>query len=84
MTQSTDWNALLGKIVDPELNRPFSELKMVAGVEEQGDRLAVTIDLPTPAYPGRERIEAAVQTAVSEQEPGRAVDIEWISNVRGK
>ncbi|CAK9012586.1 Iron-sulfur cluster carrier protein [Durusdinium trenchii] len=59
-------------------------LLAIARREEQGDRLAVTIDLPTPAYPGRERIEAAVQTAVSEQEPGRAVDIEWISNVRGK
>ena len=47
---------------DPELGRPLGELAMLrSAAVGPNNAITVTIDLPTPAYPGRERIVAAVR-----------------------
>src|SRR6516225_5219029 len=51
---------------DPEIGRSLIDLDMVAGVDtDPAGGVAVTIRLPTPAYPRRERITQAVQAVLS-------------------
>ena len=69
---------------DPEIGRSFSELDMLKGVVVLGDSVTVKIELPTPAYPRRERITDAIQAAIrknhSEAIP---VHLEFSAVVRG-
>lgn len=76
----------LQHLADPEIGRPLSELKMLAGasVAEDGT-VEVRILLPTPAYPRRERLTAAVQAALAAKFPGwkpARVEFDW--KVRGR
>src|SRR5436190_1913976 len=67
---------------DPEIGRAFGELDMLRGVQISGDKVLVKIELPTPAYPGRDRISESVRTALSNAGAG-TVDVEFSANVRG-
>ena len=51
---------------DPEIGRSFSDLDMLRGVQISGNSITVKIELPTPAYPNKERISDAIQAAVLE------------------
>lgn len=76
---------LVADLVDPEIGRKLGELKMLSDVAVAEDgRLTVTIDLPTPAYPNRERLERSVQESLQALEGCSQVDVKFISNVRGK
>ena len=76
----------LRNLRDPEIGRSLGEMGMLSSaVVGAGNSITVTIDLPTPAYPRRERITAAVASAIRESIPDAGpVEISFISNVRGK
>lgn len=72
------------QVTDPEIGRSLGELNMVGDVQTDEGRMRLTIDLPTPAYPDRDRITTAVNAAVREQLPDAGeVDVAFISTVRG-
>jgi ATP-binding protein involved in chromosome partitioning len=57
--------AALGKVIDPELRRPVTELGMVRGVELDGGRVQVTIALTVVGCPLRSSFEDQVQQHVA-------------------
>jgi ATP-binding protein involved in chromosome partitioning len=57
--------AALGKVIDPELKKPVTELDMVRDVRIDGGRVAVTIALTVPGCPLRASFEEQVQRAVT-------------------
>lgn len=74
----------LGAVKDPEIGRPLADLKMLAAAHIDDQRtLHVTVDLVTPAYPGRERIVERLREAAASLDV-RDVEVEFVSNVRGK
>ena len=71
-------------IKDPEIGRSFGELDMLKGVRLSVDAVTIKIELPTPAYPRRERIVELIRTAVKEKSPSTSsVDVEFSAVVRG-
>lgn len=78
--------ACVGRVADPELGRSLGDARMVssASIAPNGN-INVGIELPTPAYPDRERITDAISAAVKQDFPSAgpvAVDYSW--KVRGK
>ncbi len=58
--------SVVDKVLDPELGRPLGELGLVTMVRlSASGTVEVTIELPTPAYPNRDRLKQAVVTAVA-------------------
>jgi ATP-binding protein involved in chromosome partitioning len=51
----------LGRVIDPELKKPVTELGMVRGVDIKGNHAAVTIALTVPGCPLRHSFEEQVQ-----------------------
>jgi ATP-binding protein involved in chromosome partitioning len=51
----------LGRVIDPELKKPVTELGMVRGVDVKDDHIAVTIALTVPGCPLRSSFEEQVQ-----------------------
>jgi ATP-binding protein involved in chromosome partitioning len=76
---SEELKQIVGKISDPEIGRSLSELNMVKSATVDGSGASVTIILPTHAYPGRERITAAITAAA-----GQDVAVTFEHNVKGK
>jgi len=76
----------LRKVNDPEIGRSLVDLNMVGDVALQpGNRVEVTVRLPTPAYPRRERISQSVQAVISAMVPEAGpVDVRFTSHVKGK
>lgn len=76
----------LQSVRDPELGRSLLDLKMVTQIQVRSpQQVAITVELPTPAYPQPERIVSAVQTAVRQKFPEvTQVDVETTWKVRGK
>jgi ATP-binding protein involved in chromosome partitioning len=72
-------------IRDPEIGRSLSELEMLKSIHVGTDRsVTVTIDLPTPAYPRRERLTELIKSTISRGVPeAGAVEVAYTSNVRG-
>ncbi|REJ92603.1 MAG: MRP family ATP-binding protein [Planctomycetota bacterium] len=71
----------LADVEDPEIGRPLADLGMIEAVAVDGGAVRVSILLPTPAYPGRERITEAVSSKLTEAE---SVEVDFSSRVRGK
>jgi ATP-binding protein involved in chromosome partitioning len=75
----------LRDVTDPEIGRSLADLQMLKGTRVQGGRVAVEVELPTPAYPDRERITRAIQAAVKQRLPqAGSVDVTFSSVVKGK
>jgi ATP-binding protein involved in chromosome partitioning len=55
----------LGRVIDPELRRPVTELDMVRGVEVDGGAVTVTIALTVVGCPLRSSFEEQVSTHVA-------------------
>lgn len=77
---------LLSQVNDPEIGRSLVELDMVRRISiGPGNTVGVVVELPTPAYPRRERIaqgiEAVLAGKLSEAGP---VTVEFTSKVKGK
>lgn len=53
----------VGRVQDPELRRPLSDLDMVRGVEAEGDGVRVEIALTIVGCPAADRIERDVRAA---------------------
>ena len=73
-------------VADPEFGRSLGELGMVKQATVSADGAAeVGIELPTPAYPGQERITDAINAAIKAQDgdaPDAKVSFSWV--VKGK
>lgn len=71
-------------VKDPEIGRSFGELDMLKGVQVAGNSVTVKIELPTPAYPRRERITDSIRSVVKQNLPSASeVNVEFTSKVRG-
>lgn len=83
LTESQVMQRIQG-LKDPEIGRTLSDLDMLRGVQISGNSITVKIELPTPAYPAKERISDAIQAAVLEGLAEVAyVDTEFSAVVRG-
>ena len=60
----------LGKVYDPELKKPVTELGMVRDVDVRGSHIVVTIALTVPGCPLRHSFEEQVQRELSVPQPG--------------
>ena len=70
MTTENDIRTTLQDIRDPEIGRGLGELKMLGDISVADDGgVSVTVVLPTPAYPQRERIGEALSAAIAETHP---------------
>ncbi|MFN8519975.1 MAG: Mrp/NBP35 family ATP-binding protein [Chloroflexota bacterium] len=81
LTETAVYDALR-KVRDPELGRDIVALEMVKQVTVQPDRIALSIDLTTPACPLKEDIERDVRAALSEAGAPADIDITWGATVR--
>ncbi len=69
---------------DPEIGRALSDLDMLKGVRVSGDAVTVKIELPTPAYPRRERIADSIRAVLLQGDShASTVDVEFSAVVRG-
>jgi len=69
---------------DPEIGRSFGDLDMLKGVQLSGNAVTVKVELPTPAYPGRERITQAIRATMMQESPDSGpVEVEFSAVVRG-
>jgi len=84
MPTETQLRDVIGAVADPALEQPLSKLKMLQGVTVAGDNVNVAIELPTPAYPNRERITDAISKAVAEKFSETKVAVEFTTTVKGK
>ncbi len=71
---------------DPEIGRSLVDLDMIGAIETGAhNALTLTVQLPTPAYPRRERITQAIQAVLSAKIPGVGpVDVRFDAKVKGK
>ena len=67
----------LGKVIDPELRRPVTELDMVRGVEIDGGHVAVTIALTVAGCPLRSSFEDQVREHVATLPGVETVDLHF-------
>ncbi|MCS6964296.1 Mrp/NBP35 family ATP-binding protein [Thermoflexus sp.] len=72
---------VLRRVKDPELGRDIVSLGMVREVRVEGDRVALTVVLTTPACPLTERIEADIREALQALPGVRAVDLRMTAQV---
>ena len=77
MATRDDVLAALGKVIDPELRRPVTELDMVRDVEVNGDVVAVTIALTIVGCPLRSSFEDQVREHVASLPGVSAVDLQF-------
>lgn len=78
--------ASLKDVIDPEIDKPLSELQMLkqASVAPDGS-VEVTVELPTSAYPNRERITDAIRSALKQKLPQiPKVAVSFCSDIKGK
>jgi ATP-binding protein involved in chromosome partitioning len=72
-------------VKDPEIGRSLGDLDMTRGATIAGDTATVKIELPTPAYPRRERISDSIRSAILSAHPDiKSVNVEFTAVVRGK
>lgn len=76
----------LRAVNDPEIGRSLVDLQMVEQVKiGPGNSVSLKIQLPTPAYPDRQRIAVAAQAAISRKFPQAGpVNVEFTWVVKGK
>ena len=72
-------SAALKSVQDPELGKSLADLRMIDQIRiAGGNSVNVKIDLPTHAYPRRERLADAIRQAIQTQLPdAKTVDVEF-------
>ncbi|MFQ5682759.1 MAG: iron-sulfur cluster carrier protein ApbC [Candidatus Binatia bacterium] len=75
--------AALKKVQDPELHRDIVSLGMVKDLKVTGGKVALTVELTTPACPLRERINDDCKKVLEEVEGITDVEISFGAQVRG-
>ena len=73
-------------VADPEMGRSLGELDMIKQATVGPDAsMEVHVELPTPAYPGRERIAQAIQSRIDADWPqSGTLDVQFSTTVKGK
>ena len=76
----------LRSVNDPEIGRSLVDLDMVKQIDlSAAGSAALTITLPTPAYPRRERIAQGIEAILAAKVPEiQKVDVKFDSDVKGK
>jgi ATP-binding protein involved in chromosome partitioning len=69
--------AALSSVKDPIFGEDVVALGYVKKVEVNGGKAAVEIELPTPAHPDRDRIEAEARAAIEKAGATPALEIKW-------
>lgn len=77
MIDRNDVLAALGKVIDPELRRPVTELDMVRAVEIEGGHVSVTIALTVVGCPLRSSFEDQVREHVASLPGVETVDLHF-------
>src|SRR5579863_862154 len=82
----TEVRECLRDINDPEIGRSLIDLGMVGDVAiGEGNKITVTVQLPTPAYPRRERIAQSIQAILAGKAPvAGPVEVRFTAHVKGK
>lgn len=78
--------AALKDVQDPELGKSLLDLRMIEQIRiTDGSTVTVNVELPTHAYPRRERLTAAIQASVQKKLPeAKTVNVEFTVKTRGK
>ncbi|MGE5192606.1 MAG: Mrp/NBP35 family ATP-binding protein [Deltaproteobacteria bacterium] len=76
----------LRSVIDPEIGRSLVDLGMVGEIAVGGrNSITVTVQLPTPAYPRRERLAHSIQAVVAGKIPEAGpVDVRFTAKVKGR
>lgn len=74
--------AELGAIIEPILQAPLSALGFLGDIKADGTRVRVAIDLPTPAWEGKEALEKALSQGLAKVAPGAELDVAWGATVK--
>lgn len=76
----------LKSVQDPEIGRSLSDLQMLKKITVSGENVvAVEVELPTPAYPRKERIADLVRSTIELHLPQVSqVEVAFSHRVRGK
>ena len=67
--------AALGRVIDPEIRKPITELDMIAGVDVTGTSVAVDLRLTIVGCPAADTIERDVRDAAASVSGVEAVDV---------
>ena len=83
--QLPEIRTLAGQVTEPELGRSLADLEMLGDISLDADgTVRIEIQLPSPAWPGQERIGSAIVEAVSSRFPDESVEVTYSTHVRGK
>lgn len=74
----------LGQLTDPELAISFDRLGLIRSVQTTPDVIKIVVQLPTPAYPGRERIGDLIAGALGHSAGERKIDVTYAWQVLGR
>jgi ATP-binding protein involved in chromosome partitioning len=75
----------LQDLTDPEIGRSLGSLGMLKGARVSDGSVEVHVDLPTPAYPDRNRLTEAITAALRQKLPQvSSARVTFTSDVRGK
>lgn len=83
LTEQDVLDALKG-VQDPDLKRDLVDLKMIKDIRIGDGKIALTVNLTTPACPLKGKIENDVRTALLNRLPGWTPEITMSAEVRGK
>src|ERR671916_1276958 len=72
----------LRAVQEPETGRGLVELGMIPDVQISGRDVRLTIELATPVYPHKSRLEQDVRAALAALPDIGDVDLKWTSRVR--
>jgi len=81
MTSEADILKALSSIIDPDFNKDIVSLGFVQAISIQGDKVAFTIELTTPACPVKEAFRQQAEEAVLALPGIRSADITMSSKV---
>ena len=72
----------LRPVQEPEIGRGFVELNLIPAIEIAGRDIRLTVELPTPVYPAKARVEGELRAALTTLPDLGAVSVEWKPRVR--
>lgn len=76
---------VLRSVVVPGLGRTLGELNMLKGAQISGSTVTISVELPTPAFPGREPLAETIRSAAQRQWPElKSVSVSYSAVVKGK
>lgn len=83
MTEA-DLRKKLGTLTDPELGLSFDRVGLIDTVQVTPEAVRICVQLPTPAYPSRERIGDLIAASLSDTLGGRKLETSYSWKVIGK